>query len=208
MFITSKYNGYNRRGEQSAAGRFLILMQPKGESEKYPHYSNVCKCGKSRGEHSEIPFVPACPEHGIFARLRARANGTEEELNAICDAGERYASGCASCMAHKAYSNCLNFAPVSNSYPLRAIVRYVRLRQFGAWMMGSARIGSESVTLSGSYGSNGLPATVSDTVYESGVKLPEELYQAWARGNGWNSAGSEANAMRKWALDTFPAPKR
>jgi hypothetical protein len=95
------------------------------------------------------------------------------------------------------------------SYPLRAIVRYVRMKQFGHFMMGSAVVGKHRLILSGSYGSDGLPYTVKDDeVYEAGVELPQELFDKWNNGGGWNGAGSEAPAMRAWALDIFyPKPK-
>lgn len=133
MYITSKYSGYNRHGEQTAAGKFLILMQPKA------------------------------PEG-----MRA-ADAVHYETSA----------------------------------PIRAIVRYVRMRQFGNFMMGTARIGKHRVTLSGSYGSDGLPCTVPQEAYEMGVEVPAHLIEMWNKGGGWNSAGNEATEMRKWALESF-----
>lgn len=89
------------------------------------------------------------------------------------------------------------------SHELRAIVRKVALRQLGHWMMGTARVKRKSLTLSGSYGSDGLPCNVPEDIYQMGVPVPRELYDAWAKGGGWNSAGSEAHAMRAWARETF-----
>lgn len=198
MFIKTRYNGYNRHGEQSAAGWFLILMQPKWESLKYPHYSNVCKCGLKKDQHTQIERVPNCEQHGIIARLKQRAAGVEPS---DADFIEAPAPGCKACEEWVAYSaHCHNFSPTSLNYPMRAIVRYVRMRQMGHWMMGSARIGSERVTLSGSYGSDGLPSTVSDAVYDAGTEVPTHLVEAWGKGGGWNSAGNEASQMREWAL--------
>lgn len=210
MFINLKYSGYNRHGEQSSAGLFLILMQPKNDTPEYPEYETLCaKCGKGKDAHqTSIPYVLPCPDHGIIARLKARRDGTEAELDAICADGERFVSECEACQRLKEYlSNCFTFSPARISYPLRAIVRYVRMRQVGHWMMGSARIGSHRITLSGSYGSDGLPTTVPDSVYKLGVPLPQELYDAWSNGGGWNCAGSEAEAMRKWALSALVPPK-
>lgn len=207
MFITSKYSGYNRKDKQIAAGLFLILMQPKTDSAQYPQYETACRvCGKNRDAHqTSIPYIPACPDHGIVARLRARKNGTESKLDAICDAGERFVTGCLACDAHKAYTaNCFTFSPRSITYPMRAIVRYARLHQFGHWMMGFARVKGHRLTLSGSYGSDGLPMSVADEIYNLGTELPRELYEAWNTGGGWNGSGSERDAMHKWALQTFP----
>ena len=86
---------------------------------------------------------------------------------------------------------------------IRAIVRKVALSQCGHWMMGRVRIGARWYTVSGSYGDDGLPMNVESDAYALGVPLPTELYDAWNKGNGWNSCGSEATAMRKWALETF-----
>lgn len=94
---------------------------------------------------------------------------------------------------------------------VRALVRYARLSQLGHWMMGTVRVQHYSLTLSGSYGQDGLPKSVAPAVYAQGIDLPQELYDAWNKGGGHNSAGSEAQAMRKWALanlDALKASKR
>ncbi len=87
--------------------------------------------------------------------------------------------------------------------PMRAIVRKVALHQFGPWMMGFARVKGERITISGAYGSDGLPCSVSDRVYDEAINLPQYLIDAWNKGGGWNSAGSEAESMRKWALENL-----
>src|ERR1039458_3417520 len=134
MFITSKYNGYNRNGEQVAAGLFLLLIQPK----------------------SNYQWV----------------NG--------------------------------HYIDVNGDAPIKAIVRHSSFSQFGHFMMGSCRIHGERIILSGSYGGDGLPCNVPKQVYDSwGIVLPDELRAAWNNGGGWNDAGSEATAMRKWALDNL-----
>jgi hypothetical protein len=76
-------------------------------------------------------------------------------------------------------------------------------------MMGIARIYGQSVTVSGSYGGDGLPCRVSQEIYDRArVELPDRLYKLWANGGGWNSAGSEAEEMRKWALENLPALRK
>lgn len=89
--------------------------------------------------------------------------------------------------------------------PLRALVRFVALSQLGHFMMGFARIKGQRFSVSGAYGSDGLPMTVPTEIYELGTELPQDLYDAWNKGGGWNSAGSEAEAMIKWAKKTFPS---
>ena len=92
---------------------------------------------------------------------------------------------------------------------IKAVVRRASLRQFGHWMMGSARIGGFKFTLSGGYGADGLTMTVPDQIYNSyGLKLTEELYQQWAQGGGWNSCGSEAPSLRSWALENLKELKK
>jgi hypothetical protein len=78
------------------------------------------------------------------------------------------------------------------------VVRTVALRQCGHWMMGKARILDKSYTVSGSYGNDGLTLSV-DTIPPDAKLLPDELREAWNKGGGWNSAGSEAQAMAEWA---------
>ena len=87
---------------------------------------------------------------------------------------------------------------------LRGCVRKVALRQFGHFMMGTARIGGQSITLSGAYGHDGLPTTVSENIWKYGKDIPDSLYDLWNNGGGWNSCGSEAPSMREWALNNFP----
>jgi len=87
--------------------------------------------------------------------------------------------------------------------PMRALVRKVAMHQCGHWMMGSARAFGHRISLSGSYGGDGLPVSVPQEVYDKATPVPEELIEAWNKGGGWNSAGSEAPAMAKWAVETF-----
>ena len=87
----------------------------------------------------------------------------------------------------------------SNTY---ACVRRVALRQLGHFMMGKVNLCGRWHSVSGSYGSDGLPMTV-DVLPRDAKLLPRELYDAWNKGGGWNSVGSEATAMRTWALQEF-----
>lgn len=88
----------------------------------------------------------------------------------------------------------------TNTY---AIVRKVALRQLGHFMMGRANINGKWRSVSGAYGSDGLPMSV-DKLPSDAVPLPVALYEAWNKGRGWNGAGSEATSMREWAIATFP----
>lgn len=85
--------------------------------------------------------------------------------------------------------------------PMRAVIRKVALEQLGPWMMGKARVFGHSVMISGAYGDDGGPRTVPAKVYDKAIPLPAHLIKAWNEGEGWNGAGKEAEAMRKWALE-------
>ena len=87
--------------------------------------------------------------------------------------------------------------------PLRALARVTRLGQFGQFMMGTCRAFNHQITLSGAYGNDGLPCTVPQDVYNKATPVPPHLVEAWNKGGGWNSAGSEATAMREWALQAL-----
>lgn len=221
MFIKTRYSGYNRNDEQTAAGYFLMLLQPRTDSTKYPGHDVNCACGKMREQHDEEQKTrfPDCTTHGVVARIRKLTDlkGTPEyeaardEMDEALKAGngDRHVAGCPECDAYKAYySECRNFTYKNLDYPFRALVRYTRLVQFGHFMMGTVRVGNHKLTLSGSYGSDGLPMSVSDEVYEAGVELPADLRKQWSEGGGWNSCGSEAPALRAWAIKTFARSKK
>lgn len=91
----------------------------------------------------------------------------------------------------------------AGDHPIRGLVRFVRMSQSGAWMVAGLNIKDYKLFLSGSYGSDGLIKTVPDDLFELGVDLPDELRQAWATGGCWNSCGSEAEAMKAWAIEQF-----
>lgn len=93
--------------------------------------------------------------------------------------------------------------------PIKCAVRKVALQQFGAWMMGRIAIYGERYTVSGAYGHDGLPMTVSQAVYDRlAVTLSSDLHEAWNKGGGWNSAGLEATDIRQWALDNLASLQR
>lgn len=123
--------------------------------------------------------------------------------------GEQFASGLFFVLCQpesewingKYHSNC-------GSEFTRAFVRFASLRQCGHWMMGIVRVNGQSITVSGSYGSDGLPKTVSMDIWEKSIPLPLELYEKWNTGGGWNSCGSEASDMRKWAIEHLDELKR
>ncbi len=98
--------------------------------------------------------------------------------------------------------------PAELERKLYACVRHVRLSQMGAWMMGCARIGLQSVTLSGSYGHDGLPCdyeTLGPLARAKLVEVPAELAKTFWEGGGHNTSGSEGPAMRAYGLQLLKA---
>ena len=99
-------------------------------------------------------------------------------------------------------------APINAKPEIRALVRKVKMKQCGHWMMSTNRILGHEFVLSGSYGSDGLLLQVPVEVFNIGVPLPDELYEAWNNGGGHNSAGSEATLMRIWAHENIKQLQR
>lgn len=100
---------------------------------------------------------------------------------------------------------------LSRGRELRALVRTVELRQLGHYMMGHFEAtpreprGAATIqlSLSGAYGSDGLPR---DGAEGSGALLwnyahpvPAELAEAYWHSDGHNGPGREGPAMRAWA---------
>lgn len=91
----------------------------------------------------------------------------------------------------------------NRNVPIRAFVVYARMSQWGHFMMARARKAGVEISLSGTYGNDGLPRDVPESLYDIATPVPADLVDAWNIGGGWNSAGNEADAMRQWARDTF-----
>lgn len=202
MFIKKSQSGYNRSGEQFARGSFLILFSHN--QYEWEHQNNTthfdtagtmvtnergqleCRCGEY---HSyETPWVEGSRPDG---KGGSWTPGPYYYLK--------------SCPAH-GHEYCT--MPDILDRKLYACVRHVSLRQSGAWMMGSARIAGQSVTLSGSYGDDGLPCDYEKLTPAARAKLTEVpaaiTQQFWhPEFQGHNSAGSEDLIMRQWVLETF-----
>ena len=77
---------------------------------------------------------------------------------------------------------------------LYAVVLFCSMSQCGHWMMGSVKIGNQKLTVSGTYGNDGLPMDL-DKVFPENRKhlssVPKELQDKFWAGGGHNSAGSE-----------------
>ena len=137
----------------------------------------------------------------------ADCGATPEECFTV-ECQKAYCPACLEYERLKVEIGCLEFVAESASYPIRALVRHVAMRRCGHFMIGSVRIHGNSLMLSGSYGSDGLPDSVPDEVYGIGVELPRDLVGKWNRGGGWNGAGDEAGEMRAWALENLKDLRR
>lgn len=89
-------------------------------------------------------------------------------------------------------------------------LRYLTMTQCGQFMMGDAVVCGKNLILSGSYGSDGLgrDAERDDVDTDKLVELPHELYLAWAKGDGWNSSGSEWKSIKKWIANNEKALRK
>jgi hypothetical protein len=86
---------------------------------------------------------------------------------------------------------------------LWAIVRSCSLTQCGHWMMGSIRIGSARITVSGPIGHDGLPLDVQSVPIDWRERLtlvPEDIAAIYWKSDGHNDVGAtSADVLRQWA---------
>lgn len=109
--------------------------------------------------------------------------------------GEQFAHGYFLCLvSDKNNQKC-------NADNTRAFVCFTKMSPFGHFVMGKTHKFGQQFILSGSYGQDGLIMDVETDIFEKCHKLPEELFDKWAHGGGWNSAGNEAADMRKFGLE-------
>ena len=90
-------------------------------------------------------------------------------------------------------------APGDEHLKLYAVVRSCSMSQFGHFMMGFVKIGGQRLTVSGTYGSDGLPMDLDKLTPENQRKyltaVPKDLQDKFWAGGGHNSAGSEGPDM-------------
>lgn len=93
---------------------------------------------------------------------------------------------------------------------VRACIRHVRMTQCGQFMMGSVRVGPHKMTLSGTYGGDGLTCDPDKYpgLWEKLMPLPQALADEFWHGGGWNSSGKEAPNMLTWADSNLEALRR
>jgi len=92
---------------------------------------------------------------------------------------------------------------------IKAIVRKVRLRPFGNFMMENTSIYGHKIVLSGAYGDDGLPVSIPTEIFEKvKTSIPNNLKEKWNKGGGHNNCGREADDMRLWAIEHLKELRR
>jgi hypothetical protein len=86
---------------------------------------------------------------------------------------------------------------------LYACVRSVALRQLGHFMMGTARIGGQSIIVSGSFGADGLPLTVGRDIPRAivdklFVQVPDSIATLYWQYDGYHRGESYDPAIRAY----------
>lgn len=190
MFITRSQGGYNRHGEQFARGSFLMVFSHNEytweDQNNRPHFEDHGKVfDVIAGEGFTIQKTCQCAGSAPYTYTKAE------------DVPSYYLKYC------PVHSIEYKHMPSELNRKLYACVRHVSLRQCGHFMMGSARIAGQVVTVSGAYGSDGLPMDyekLTQSAQQKLVEVPTDLAEKFWQGGGHNSAGEEAPAMREWAL--------
>jgi hypothetical protein len=206
MFIERSASGYDRSGQQvTRRARFLILVSLGLEriEETCVRCNGTGKIGwEEDGLHGEKSCFNCIP---IECLACERKGWTYDEK-----VDER-AKTCEPCNGSGYLGPSGKQSRYVHHTEIRALVRKVAMSQRGHWMMGRARVFGHSLSLSGSYGGDGLTVTVPREIFDRAVPIPPELHEAWNKGGGHNSAGNEALAMRDWALanlDKLESTKR
>jgi len=148
---------------------------------------------ESMFEEEMNPPTPGPPYPYHMAKDR-----TENALAGGCScAGEAYYYA-KYCPLHKAGY----VVPKVDRHKLYAYVGRVKLEQLGHFAMGTIRIGNQWLTVSGTYGSDGLTMDYEKVLPQYRhhlVEVPTAIADIfWAGEGGWNSAGSEGPAMHKY----------
>lgn len=193
MYITPANRGYYHNGDQRCRkGLFLILAGPDDPRRD-------CQIGFCATRSRPWSFYGG-PKTATWACdvVLATPKTYKGTLHA-CDACKRTVDRIRLNREFVRYGWTNDWYPLGTRAPMRAFVRTIALRQVGHFMMGSTRLFGRRVSISGSYGSDGLPVSVPRDIYFRGLEVPQQLYDAWNKGEGWNSAGSEAPLFVEWA---------
>jgi hypothetical protein len=101
-----------------------------------------------------------------------------------------------------------------DKHNLFACVRYTRMEQFGNFMMGQIRIGTQKQVISGTYGEDGLPMDYDKILPENMkflVPIPEDIKEIFWKGGLVGPAlieGPEAETMYKFGKTLLTAKQK
>lgn len=197
MYIERTISGYDRGQQVARSARFLILVQR--DSTREPFTCEHCSgFGRyvANADDPEFARVVDCNRCDPIKCAACAGKGwTYDETDP-----DATAQTCEPCHGKGTTGSTGIATRYVYHKEIRAIVRRVALHQCGHFMMGSARAFGHRIPISGTYGSDGLPRTVPDAVFEKAIPIPTELHERWNNGGGWNGAGSEAPSMVEWAL--------
>ena len=104
--------------------------------------------------------------------------------------GQQHASGPFLIIGHEALS-------VFDWRRTTAFVRHVRLEQLGHFMMGHAKLGGVTLTVSGPFGGDGNTMSFPPFMFNAGVPVPPELMDRW------NATDDGGHCLQAWAMDNL-----
>jgi hypothetical protein len=177
MFICSGRNWYAGT-EQRSSGTFLLLCQPKTPAELI-----TWECPWTVYEKKDGKNFP--PGRKCGTKMKAPSHEPDHVK-------------CSSCGRESIAP--IWIAPFTD---IRCLVKHVQLHQCGHWMMGDMTVHGEKISLSGAYGSDGLPTEVKRETWEKALPLPLHLIEALKTGGGHNGVGTEGMAIREWANENL-----
>lgn len=192
MYIENPRRSYTRDGQQRTRAALFLILVDLGMTDVL----ETCKeChGTGQGVREGMTTPTPCNH---CTRIKCELCGGKGWT--YNEATDEHAKQCEPCKG----SGDLGPSGMARRFifnkEIRALVRRVALHQLGHFMMGQVTILGHDIPISGTYGSDGLPRSVPQEVFDIAVPIPQELHDAWNKGGGWNSAGSEAQAMVDWA---------
>lgn len=176
--------GYKRNGEQWARGAFLVL------------------------------FTRCEPSYWTFnGKVVSSVELQEDEARKVCGEGRRFPFGPGNCKEELPDVLVLHGQRwITNEHGGMVVRAFVipdlRMHQCGHFMMGHVDLKlrdgtTHPLSLSGTYGGDGLPCDADLVLWDRLHELPLDLQDTFWRGGGHNGAGAEGPAMRKWAEDNY-----
>jgi hypothetical protein len=102
---------------------------------------------------------------------------------------------------HSRQADYLMLASSHSNKELYACVRKVAMSQCGHFMMGTARVGGQSICVSGPIGNDGLPLNwedLTDRAKQEFVRVPDDVATAYWADDGWNDVGKARGVLTEY----------